>query len=424
MSVTIPGQIDIAGPVGKLLHRRPLQNGTVMQSFAFDPVTADVYTLQVMDGGILLPGETTAPDWATRLSNGDLCLTRLSPAGAILGHMYLRGFGHGVNLGVENRGGAVWLWTETASMPNSKNEGFGTAVTSFSYADGDVVDYNTPRHTPPHTPDPAARWITPTIDHGANELVLRFGLGGATCYERYDLAQAAAGTWQPLQRITPVLPPEGVDFQGYTSHAGVLYTLQGQSLAKVPLPGNTYLTAFEWATGNQVDRQFVTAAPGLEWREPEGMAVTVRDGVPHLHFGYACEDPGPRTCTILSLSGAPETDGVKVLTDWQPIALAAGVTPDQNAPQARLISLAGTTVLQLSGGVAGPFAADTVLGTLPDPLTPSITARATVPRDNAAGGPAVARVEIGSDRAVRLYGGRTTNPIAWAQLDNVSAVWR
>ena len=55
--------------------------------------------------------------------------------------------------------------------------------------------------------------------------------------------------------------------------------------ATIVPPGNTYLTAVDWATGTVLDRQFVAAAPGLELREPEGMAVSVRNGVPHLHFG-------------------------------------------------------------------------------------------------------------------------------------------
>ncbi|MFI8520645.1 hypothetical protein ACIGEZ_22890 [Streptomyces sp. NPDC085481] len=423
MSVTIAGQIDIAGPVGKLLHRRPLKNETVMQSFGIDPVSGDIYVLQIMEGGVQLSGESAPVPWATRLTDGDLCLTRLSPAGAITGYMYLRGFGHGVNLGVDNRNGAVWLWTETASSPNSRNEGFGTAVTSFPFASGTVVDYGSSAHTPPFKPDPAARGVTPTIDRSAGELVLRFNLGGVMTFDRYDLAKATAGEWERLQRLSVTLPPEGVDFQGYASHNGVLYTLQGQGLSKVPLPGNTYITAIEWATGAVLDRQHITAGPGLEHREAEGMTVTVQDGVPHLHFGFACEDPGPRTCTILTLSGAPETDGVKVLTDWQPITLAAGVTVDQNAPRGRLISLAGVTTLQLSGGVKGSFSADAVIGYLPDSLTPSMAARASVAR-NSNGGYAVARVEAGTDRELRLFGGRTTNVITWAQLDSFSAVWR
>lgn len=422
MSVTVEGQIDIAGPVGKLLHRRPLKNGTVMQSFGIDPVSGDIFVLQIMEGGIRLAGEAAAVDYDTRKAAGDLCLTRLTEDGRMAGFMYLRGFGHGVSLGVENRAGTIWLWTETASTPNSKNEGYGTAVTSFTYADGDVVTYGTTRHTTPYTPDPAARFITPTIDRGTGELVIRFSLNG-THWERYDLAKAAAGVWEPVQRLTPALP--SAVFQGYASHSGILYTLQGEAYSPTtnPLPGNTYLTAFEWATGALLDRQFSTAAPGLEWREPEGMAVSVRDGVPHLHFGFACEDPGPRTCTIVSLSGAPETDGVKVLTDWQPITLAAGVSVDQNAPQGRLISIAGTPTLQLSGGVKGSFDADAVIGHLPDSLTPSVTARANVPRSSS-GGYTVARVEAGTDRELRLFGGRTTNVITWAQLDSFSAAWR
>jgi hypothetical protein len=421
LSVTIAGQIDLAGPVGKLLHRRPLTNSTVMQSFGIDPVSGDIFVLQVMEGGIRLPDESAAVDYPTRTYRGDLCLTRLTKTGRIAGYMYLRGFGHGVNLGVENRNGEIWLWTETASTPNSKDEGFGTAVTSFAYADGDTVTHGTPRHTKPYTPDPAARFITPTIDRSTNELVLRYTLNG-THWARYDLARAAAGIWEPIQRITPPLPAG--TFQGYTSHAGVLYTLQGEAYGTGnPLPGNTCITAIDWATGAVLDRQFITAAPGLEYREPEGMTVAVRGGVPHLHFGFACEDPGPRTCTILTLSAAPETDGVKVLTDWQPITLASGVTADQNAPQGRLISIGGTTTLQLSGGVKGTFMADTVIGYLPDALTPSTTVRANVPRNND-DGYCAARVEAGTDRELRLFGGRSANAITWAQLDSFSAAWR
>ncbi|MCY0937545.1 hypothetical protein [Streptomyces sp. H34-S4] len=422
MSVSVEGQIDITGPVGKLLHRRPLKNSTVMQSFGIDPVSGDIFVLQIMQGGIQLSGESTAPDWAQRTAHGDLCVTRLSESGTITGHMYLRGFGHGVNLGVENRAGAVWLWTETASLPNSKNEGYGSAVTNFEFRSGTVLDYGSSLHTPPYTPDPAARFITPTLDRSANELVLRFYLNGGTHWERYDLAKAATGVWEPIQRLTPALP--AAVFQGYASHSGVLYTLQGEAFSATnPLPGNTYITAIEWATGAILDRQLMTAGPGLEYREPEGMTVSVRNGVPHLHFGFACEDPGPRTCTLMSLFAAPETDGVKVLTDWTPISLAAGVTTDQNAPKGRLISIAGTTTLQLSGGVKGTFDADTVIGTLPDALTPSTTARANVPRNNN-DGYCVARVEAGTDRELRLFGGRTTNAITWVQLDSFSAVWR
>lgn len=52
-----------------------------------------------------------------------------------------------------------------------------------------------------------------------------------------------------------------------------------------------------------------------------------------------------------------------------------------------------------------------------------MTARANVPRNNN-GGYTVARVEAGTDRELRLFGGRTTNVITWAQLDSFSAAWR
>ncbi|MFC3573168.1 hypothetical protein ACFOZ0_07715 [Streptomyces yaanensis] len=419
--MTVAGQIDIAGPVGKLLHRRPLKNSTVMQSFGIDPVSGDIFVLQLMEGGLTLTGESGPVAYDDRNAHGDMCVTRLNRSGAIVGYMYLRGFGHGVNIGVENRSGVVRLWTETASTPNSKNEGFGTAITNFDFRSGTVLDYGSSLHATPYTPATGALFVTPTIDRSANELIVRFTVNSTTYFERYDLAKAATGVFEPLQRIAQ---PTGLGtFQGYASDSGVLYLLTGDNATLSPPPGNTYIRAVEWATGNILDQQFITAAPGLEYREPEGMTVEVVGGVPYLHFGFACEDPGPRTCTIVSLSGAAEVDGVKVLTDWQTIPLASGVSVDQNAPKGRLISVSGVTTLQLSGGIKGTFNADAVIGTLPDTLSPSMETRCNVPRNNS-GGYCVARAEAGTDRQLRLYGGTSTNAITWAQLDNFSAVWR
>ncbi|MGW0363843.1 phage baseplate protein [Streptomyces sp. NPDC002990] len=424
MSTSVEGQMDIAGPVGKLLHRRPLKNSTVMQSFGIDPVTAEIFVLQVVQGGLTLSGESGPKTGPQRADNGDLAVTRLSQAGAVTGFMYLRGFGHGVSMGVEHRAGVSYLWTETAAVPTGDDEdGYGTAVTHFPFRTDSVLDYGSPLHAKPYTPVAGATNVTCTIDPTTNRLVVRFKSGGMK-YESYDLAKAAAGVWEPIRRI-PQPDPKGV-FQGYASLGGVLYMLAGEAIAADnpanPAPGNTYLTAVDWSTGLVLDQQFVRAQPGLEYREPEGMAVSVRGGIPHVHFGFACDDSGPRTCTILSLSAAPETDGVKVLTDWRPIQLASGVSVDGNAPQGRLISMAGTTTLQLSGGVKGNFTADAVLGTLPDALVPSLPVGANVPRNNN-GGHCVAHVEADTSRQLRLYGGRSTNAITWAQLDSFSAVW-
>ncbi|MCB5168460.1 hypothetical protein LG634_27010 [Streptomyces bambusae] len=427
MAVAVDGQIDIAGPVGKLLHRRPLQNTTVMQSFGIDPVTGEVFVLQVVEGGLRLAGESTAPTGAQRRYAGDLCVTRLSAAGAITGHMYLRGFGHGVSMGVEHHDGVSRLWTETDSLPmgsgvpEEEKEGYGTAVTHFEFRNGTVVDRGSALLAAPYRPVAGATNVTCTIDPTTNRVIVRFKSGSMT-FESYDLDRARAGDWVPLARITQ--PDAHGVFQGYASLGGVLYMLAGQAYsATVAPPGNTWLTAVDWATGAVLDQQFVSAAPGLELREPEGMAVSVRSGVPHVHFGFAGEEPGPRTCTVLSLSGAPEVDGVKVLADWQPIPLASGVAADVRAPQGRLVSIAGTTVLQLSGGVKGTFDSDVRLGTLPDALAPSMAAQGSVPRNNSAG-VCTARAEANSARELWLYGGRTTNPVTWAQLDNFSVVWR
>ncbi|MFJ2823476.1 hypothetical protein ACIO7M_20495 [Streptomyces toxytricini] len=427
MSISVEGQVDLAGPVGKLLHRRRLHNSTVMQSFGIDPVTGDVFVLQVVEGGLTLPGESGPRTGRQRAYAGDLAVTRLDQAGTITGHMYLRGFGHGVSMGVEHHDGVSRLWTETASvpmgsnMPEEEKDGYGTAVTHFAFHSGTTLSQGSAQLAPAYRPVSGATNVTCTIDPTTNRVVVRFK-SGAMMFESYDLDRARAGDWTPIARIAQ--PDAKGTFQGYASLGRVLYMVAGNGYSDtVKPPGNTWLTAVDWTDGSVLDQQFTTAAPGLELREPEGMAVSVRGGVPYVHVGFAGEEPGPRTCTIVSLSGAPEVDGVKVLADWQPIPLASGVTADVRPPRGRLVGIAGATVLQLSGGVKGSFEADTLIGRLPDALAPSMAAQCSVPRNNS-GGVCTARAEANSVRELWLYGGRTANPITWAQLDNYSAVWR
>lgn len=76
----------------------------MLQSFAFDERHGHMYALQVMEGGVRLPGEPRAYTRAERAARGDMCLNRLTMGGALTGDMYLLGFGHGSALGVEDTG--------------------------------------------------------------------------------------------------------------------------------------------------------------------------------------------------------------------------------------------------------------------------------------------------------------------------------
>lgn len=105
-----------------------------------------------------------------------------------------------------------------------------------------------------------------------------------------------------------------------------------------------------------------------------------------------------------------------------------------NAPQARIVRIAGTDFLQLRGGVScdpefefdGGSTPDTldVIGTLPAELRPLTTyVRGVAPRNNRSGF-STCRIEVALTGKVYVYGATATNKISWIQLDSFSAIWR
>ena len=92
-------QAALPAPAVAVFTGLALRDATVMQSFAYDG-THKVWVFAQLTAG--------AP-----ASSGDLTLTRVSAAGARLGWMHLRGFGHGLAVGAEPCGAGTCVWTET-----------------------------------------------------------------------------------------------------------------------------------------------------------------------------------------------------------------------------------------------------------------------------------------------------------------------
>ncbi|MFD9142067.1 hypothetical protein ACFVY7_14915 [[Kitasatospora] papulosa] len=108
-----PFDIDAAA---ELLRPTPLHNITGPQSIAFDE-HGRLYALQVMQGGVRLPDEERTMSGKARRLAGDMCVTAYNRAGSAARHMYLRGFGHGISMGVEPSGDGPLLWVETMPTP-------------------------------------------------------------------------------------------------------------------------------------------------------------------------------------------------------------------------------------------------------------------------------------------------------------------
>ncbi|MBT2529858.1 Teichoic acid biosynthesis protein C (Precursor) [Streptomyces sp. ISL-99] len=293
-------RIDLAVPSTRWHWKKPLRHTTVLQSFAFDDSRQRLYVLQVMQGGIKLPGESRAYTGTERRQRGDMCLNQLDFSGTRLGHMYLLGHGHGVGMGVErDAAGATWIWTE-ADARVAESGGFGRGITRFRFVDRQVrrSSAETTRY-----PVPGSTANQPSVDMSRKRIAVRHRTGGKVRYRVFSLAHAVAGNFsKPLHDFAqaPAHPDADVDFQGFALHGNYLYQLAGEAYGTANPPsghGNTYVSCIDIRTGSLVQRSRTEAGYSLDYREPEGLAVR-RTSKPRLCMGFASGEVGARRYSI------------------------------------------------------------------------------------------------------------------------------
>lgn len=281
-------RFDLAAPGKPLWQSKPLHNKTVMQSLAFDNTNGRGYVVQLMAGGQQLPGESAPVSGAARSKAGDLCLTQLDLAGNETGHMFLKGFGHGVQIGAEPVGSSAFLWTEVDSFPDDGVSGWGTRLARFRFDNGAILtpDSEEVRRL---QPVPGSDRTTCGVDPDAGQLVMRHRVGGSFRYALYDLESLCSNDFTPLATVAQ--PALSYSFQGYASYGGYLYLLEGSSYGSTgsqPPTGNTHLTCVDWSTGAVVDRRLVLDGAELPFREPEGLAIQLAGpSAVRLCFGFA-----------------------------------------------------------------------------------------------------------------------------------------
>ncbi|WP_238846610.1 hypothetical protein [Nocardia arthritidis] len=280
----VDGRFELTAPSAMLIRQRALHDRTVLQSFAFDNDNGHIYAVQLKNGS----GSGAA---------GDMCLTKLSMSGEILGHMYLMGFGHGVQIGVEPAGSSAYLWTETdAAPPGDGDVTQGNRIARFEFADGATLTTSSAELTK-YTLVPGAIKTTPAIDPSTNHLTMRYEQAGAFRYAVFDLAAVEAGS---PTRLYDIAQPDGLGtFQGHTTYGNYLYLLSGDPYSDSnPAPGNTYITSVDLRTGQRIQHELSRAGKSLDYREPEGMAIRIDSGAPHLCFGFASGQVGARVASI------------------------------------------------------------------------------------------------------------------------------
>ncbi|MFF5787563.1 hypothetical protein ACFY8P_21670 [Streptomyces sp. NPDC012693] len=441
MAYTDANGVDLSGVTGRLIQTVDLVKGPAPQAIATDTVNGHVFVLQVESSATMPQGNM----WLNRIDRR---------TGKVTGSMQLKGFGHGLSMGAEPVGADTYLWTEVGPLHTSMSgttvtATFGKAVTRFRFVDGSVLDGALIPQGQKFTPPGSTSGVGPSLDPVNNLLCVMYHKDGKRHFTRYDPAAAAAGSWVPVgttfvmpagEDVTPDVPSpyplqKTLVSQGFTALGDVLYSYQWAPYDKdanptIPseFPGIAFLTSYSWTTGARLDRQVVTNADGLTRREPEGVAVEVDPATAEtrLLFGFSNTVPGTtgsRDVTIGWYPTKPAVDGVKVLADWEDLALEPGVNPGAQPPRGRLIALAGTTYLQLRGTVTCSLTADSRIGTLPHRLRPTHLTRQNVPRNNNTGR-YVCRIEADVHGALWAFGATSDNATTWIDLDGVTVAWR
>ncbi|MFJ6937841.1 signaling protein [Streptomyces sp. NPDC101132] len=291
-----------AADTGEVLAPTRLAQTTVAQSFAFDDTRGEVYAVQLVQGGLRLPGERERFSSEVRARSGDLCVTRVPADGGDLQHMVLRGFGHGVSMGVQPTRSGVWLWTESDADPTT---GYGRAVARIPFEPGAVLDSDDPavRH---HRPVPGSFANQPVYDAVEHRVMVAYQTArkpDRQWYAVYPADSFAAGRYEELYAVRQAGRKPDETFQGCALYGDHVYQVTGNEYTDGEggnprsSGGNTVLSAVDLRTGRVDGRAPVAAALSLPYREPEGLAVRVTDR-PRLCVGFATGDSGDRRLTV------------------------------------------------------------------------------------------------------------------------------
>ncbi|MFJ3204519.1 signaling protein [Streptomyces sp. NPDC086989] len=285
----------------QLLAPTPLFNTTGPQSFAFDDTNGQVYTLQTVQDGIRLDDEEEPVDSADRKSSGDMCLTRLSSSGKTLGHMYLRGFGHGISCGVEPTGPRTYIWVEGRA---EAERGYGRTVVRVPFKDGSVLDSadDSVHH---FDPVPGSTDVCPALDLPGERVLVSHEEEGVHRFSVYGMADFLAGRVDAAQVIKAGVQVRQEEwFQGCALYGNYVYVLTGGPYTgdKGDNPrksgGNTYVSAIDVRTGKAQRRHHVTVARDLVYREPEGIAISMAGGRPALVIGFSVKTKDRRELAL------------------------------------------------------------------------------------------------------------------------------
>ncbi|MBT0770736.1 hypothetical protein KIH74_17465 [Kineosporia sp. J2-2] len=295
-------QFDLTVGATQLIREKELAGPKVLQSFGIDNVNDRIYWAQLSNND----------------GDGDLTITKTDLSGARIGpdHVYLKGFGHGVQIAVQPDGGGAYVWVEAAA----DSKGFGTKIARFRFNDFDKGQTLTASSSGVEIFDPRPDGTNKsiTIDPYWKRVAIRYIQDDVVYYRLYTLAAFADHDYgSPLAEVAP---GNFNTFQGLATFGSYLYLLTGNAYSdgygdvydgKLAdgsyADGNTYLRTVDWNTGTVVKTSLSKAGYTLYYREPEGMAVQMTDpsdvNSARLCFGFASGAEGERRASVYYKKG-------------------------------------------------------------------------------------------------------------------------
>ena len=282
LSLPTSKRFQMSATTNEFFRSKPLQDATVMQSFAFDTPNNRLFAAQLRGG--------------SGANSGDLALTQLDFSGNQLGYMYLTGFGHAVSIGAEASGSTTYLWTETDV---DTANGRGRQICRFPWQNGKTL---TSSAVTKWKPVSSGSVFTPAVDQRFNQLGVRHSLSDGMHINIYSLTAARSGDFSTVLASfkQPALTP-GIDFQGWALYGSYAYFWEGEAYPGEP--DETQATSKMWCydinAGQLVDSFLTLAGKSLTYREPEGMAVYgSTDATARLYFGFASGVTGDRRANL------------------------------------------------------------------------------------------------------------------------------
>lgn len=303
--------IDVAQikPV-EVVKEAKLQSVRVGQSFTLNRATGEYYVAQIYES----------------TKTGDIVITRLNSYGIMMGHMILRGFGHGSNIDIEKENGNTYLWVEAEPAPDSDGVQFGNQLARILYMDGSEIFAKSVKK---YNVLPTHKKLSPSIDQERDILSVRSVYNGSDHYTTFSLSKVKSGIFTPINQFSCKLSGY---HQGHSVCDGYTYIWQGNPVTGIGAKSNAQVHCYT-QSGDRIYTRDLSLAQDRYYKEPEGIKVFKDTNKIDMYLGLATGNEGDRRYNIFKFTKyTPTSDKLSLSTTISLVNVNDGAN-GQTGPQ-------------------------------------------------------------------------------------------